>query len=324
MSEIRARMTRSRLGVAIVLPEPLRTEVRALRRALGSPSLDTQPPHITLVPPVNVRDERLDDAMAVARSAAASIDGPLRLRLGPPATFAPLSPVVYLGVHGDDVERLRALPERLLQGPLLRAVEHEYVPHCTLHELADDELIGSAMRALHDYRCVIDVDGFDLLRQEDDRVWRTLASFAFGAPVMRGRGTIVVELRTAWPPPPDARDLLAASALLTRGAPFEPWCIEARMPGGRLLGVAVGVVDTHASLVRVDDLVVDMADRGQGIGDRLVDELLRYASLRGTTEVRLEVGTASWPERWFERRGFMVADAPPDGGHDRVVLVRPT
>ena len=319
-------MTRSRLGVAIVLPEPMRTEVRALRRALGSPSLDTQPPHITLVPPVNVRDERLDDTMAVARSAAASIHGPMRLRLGPPATFAPVSAVVYLGVHGDDAERLRSLPERLLQGPLLRTVEHEYVPHCTLHELADDELIASAMHALRDFRYVIDVDGFDLLRQENDRVWRTLASFAFGAPVVRGRGTVIVELRTASVPTPDARALLAASALLTHGAPLEPWCIEARLPGGRLLGVAVGGVDTDASLLRVDDLVVDMAERGQGIGDRLVDEVLRYASSRGTTDVRLEVGTASWPKHWFERRGFMVADAPPGGerGRNRVVLVRPT
>ena len=76
-------MARSRLGVAIILPEPARTEVQALRRALGCPSLETQPPHITLVPPVNVRAEHIADVMAVARSAAASVDGPLRLRLGP-------------------------------------------------------------------------------------------------------------------------------------------------------------------------------------------------------------------------------------------------
>ena len=319
-------MTRSRLSVAIVLPEPMRTEVRALRRALGSPSLDTQPPHITLVPPVNVRDERFDDAMAVARSAAASINGPIRLRLGPPATFAPVSPVVYLGVHGDDVERLRSLPGRLLQGPLLRSVEHAYVPHCTLHELADDELIASATHALRDFRPVIDVAGFDVLRQEDDHVWRTLASFAFGAPVVRGRGTVVVEMRTTSVPAPDAHALLAASADLRDGAPREPWYIEARVPGGRLLGVAVGVVDHDASLLRVNDLVVDAPERGQGIGDRLLDEVLRYASALGTAGVHVEAEKASWPAQWFERRGFMVAGAPPGGKRrrDPVALMRPT
>ena len=42
-------------AVALLLPEPLDVEVDALRRACGDPMLERVRPHVTLVPPVNVR-----------------------------------------------------------------------------------------------------------------------------------------------------------------------------------------------------------------------------------------------------------------------------
>ena len=300
-------MTRVRLGIAILLPEPARTEVRALRRALGSPSLDTQPPHITLVPPVNVRAEHIDDVMAVARSAAASVDGPLRLRLGPPATFAPVSPVLYLGVHGDAVDRLRTLPSLLLQGPLQRMPTYDYVPHCTLHELADDELVNAAMRSMGDFRWVIEANGFDVLRQDDDRVWRTLADFTFAQPVVRGRGGIEIVLRRSSTLPPDAARLLeAVDAIGVEPVP-EGWSVDARNPAGVLLGAVSGVFDTNGvggRFADIEALAVDPAERRQGIGDRLLEETVLFAGQVGVSGVRVCVGTDGWIHRWYARRGF--------------------
>lgn len=317
-------MARSRLGVAILLPEPVGAEVRALRRALGCPSLDTQPPHITLVPPVNVRAEAIDDVMAIARSAAAALHGPLRLRLGPPETFAPVSPVLYLGVHGDDSVRLCSLPPLLLQGPLHRTPAYEYVPHCTLHELADDALIAAAMGSMASFRWVVDVAGFDVLRQDDDHVWRTMADFAFAPPVVRGRGGVALELRRATRPSPDAAALLSASMAVTDGPAFEPWCIEVRDPEGLLLAAAVGVLDSGGALLHVDELVVEPSQRRQGIADRLLAEVVLLAQSRSASLLRLHTWSDDWMRSWYLGRGFTVDVELPrwQRGRDMVQMSR--
>ena len=49
-------MVRRRLGVVLLVPEPAATEIQGLRRAVDDPALDSIPPHLTLVPPVNVRE----------------------------------------------------------------------------------------------------------------------------------------------------------------------------------------------------------------------------------------------------------------------------
>ena len=53
----------------------------------------------------------LGGALARLRAAAAGQPGPLRLTLGPPATFLPDNPVVFLEVGGD-LERLRRAARR--------------------------------------------------------------------------------------------------------------------------------------------------------------------------------------------------------------------
>ena len=68
-------MTKARLGVALLLPAGVSAEVDGLRRALGDGALGRIPAHLTLVPPVNVREDRLGHALAVLRSAAAAVVG---------------------------------------------------------------------------------------------------------------------------------------------------------------------------------------------------------------------------------------------------------
>ncbi|MGH2689922.1 MAG: 2'-5' RNA ligase family protein [Actinomycetota bacterium] len=101
----------ARLGVALLLPPPLASEVDALRKALGDPGLGLIPPHLTLVPPVNLPPQRWDHAVAIL-SAAGRATRPFTVRLGAPRSFLPGSPTVYLPV-GDDtrapVDALRAL-----------------------------------------------------------------------------------------------------------------------------------------------------------------------------------------------------------------------
>jgi hypothetical protein len=53
-------MGRRRLGVVLLVPDPVRREIDGLRRALGAGSLGRVPAHLTLVPPVNVREDDLE------------------------------------------------------------------------------------------------------------------------------------------------------------------------------------------------------------------------------------------------------------------------
>jgi 2'-5' RNA ligase len=250
-------MPRRRFGVALLLPERTSTEVYGLRKALGAPSLDRQPPHITLVPPINVHTDDVDDALAVLRNAAAHVLGPLHLTLGAPASFTPESPVLYLPVGGDDLERLKALREAVFVPPLFRFDRFEYSPHCTLHENVDEERMTSALAALASYRAEITVDALVLLEDDGDRVWRPLVDVSFGPPIVRGRGGVELHLRWSQRPSPDSCTLWASTGV---PLPTGPW-LEARAVTGALLAV------------RNDDVVV-VADEhlGEGIEVRLLQE----------------------------------------------------
>ena len=202
-------MPRVRLGVAVLVPAPLATEVDALRRALGDPALGRIAPHITLVPPVNVPVDHLDDALAVLREAAAAT-GPLRLRIGPATTFHPVTPVVYLAVGGD-VDGLRALRDAVFRPPLERTLTHGFVPHVTVADDLDPERIPAAVATLADFVVDVTVDRVHLLRQDSGRVWRPIADARFAAPAVIGRGGLPVTVEVAERLPPDAGALLAAA-----------------------------------------------------------------------------------------------------------------
>ena len=132
-------MPRLRFGVALLVPAPWAAEVDGLRRALGSRDLERVPPHLTLVPPVNVHVERVGQALAVLRRAAAQVR-PFRLRLGPVTTFAPVTPTLHLGVDGEPsaVEALHRLRGAAFAPPLERSLTFEFQPHVTLAEEAED------------------------------------------------------------------------------------------------------------------------------------------------------------------------------------------
>jgi 2'-5' RNA ligase len=184
---------RRRLGVALLLDPPASVEVEGLRRALGDTSLGHVAPHLTLVPPVNVRAAELEDALRLVRRAAATQDGPLWVELGPVETFVPVTPVVYLGVGGPDLGRLGRLKSTVLSGPLLRAERWPWVPHVTLADEAPPEQAAAALQALAHYRSRISFDRVVVL-EERGRHWHPLADACFGPPRVVGRGGLELEI----------------------------------------------------------------------------------------------------------------------------------
>jgi len=170
---------RHRLGVVLLVPDGLVAGIDGIRLALGDDALGRIPPHITLVPPVNVREDDLAQAFDLVHAAAGACP-PLPLRLGPVATFAPVNPVAYLAVSGEpgDLVRLVALKDALHAGPLDRPEDHEFVPHVTVAtELRDDRLAG-AVAALADYRAEITVERVHVLAEQPGRVWIPVADAA--------------------------------------------------------------------------------------------------------------------------------------------------
>jgi len=243
-----------RLGVALLAPPPFDTEVDAFRRALEDGSRGRIPPHLTLVPPVNVAADRLSDVLAVLR-VAGWVAAPFRAVFGPPATFLPDNPVLYLPVV-EGVEEVRALRDRVFVEPLDRPLTWPFVPHVTLADGASPERIAAARIALAGYRATVDFDRVHLLRQRDDRVWSPIAEVPLGPPMVRGRGGLPVELSLT------ARADPEAAALLAEGASRQS-VVTARRDGA-VAGVVV--------------LALGEGEEALGTGDHLQDALRRSAS----------------------------------------------
>lgn len=175
-------MARHRLGVVLLVPEPWATEIDGLRRALGDDALDRVPPHVTLVPPVNVRDDDLGAALDLVHAAARRCP-PLELHLGPTATFAPVSPVAYLAVSGPPASRaaLVGLRDDLLVGPLERTSDLPFVPHVTLAIELPEERLAASVLALDGYGADVAIERVHVLAEQDDKRWAPVTDVALGA-----------------------------------------------------------------------------------------------------------------------------------------------
>ena len=171
-------MGRMRLGVVAPLPEPIAIHVQAWRRALGDPAAGRVGPHLTLVPPQTVAERDLERARGlVERAAAAAV--PFLVELAGTATFLPGSPAAYLVVR-EGGAALEALEAALRESPLDRRT-HRFQPHVTVAQDLPTERIEAAATELAGFRATFPVRELALMRQEQDKVWRPLASVPVGA-----------------------------------------------------------------------------------------------------------------------------------------------
>lgn len=260
--------------MALLLAAPVADEVDGLRRALGDRSLGRVPPHLTLVPPVNVRSDDLGRALAVLRTAAAATPPRLTVTLGPPTTFLPANPVVYLSVTaGTDFDTVAALRRRVWEPPLTRTLTWPFVAHVTLADDAPRERIEAAVAALADYTAVVTFDRVHLLvERRPGPHWRPLADAAFGPPAVVARGgPLAVTLVRSHQVDPEAQALLDAEGaeLGVPDAPDapvrDPMVVTARREG-EVVGVAAGWLTAAGFRSSV---LVATAHRRQGIGRHL-------------------------------------------------------
>jgi 2'-5' RNA ligase len=305
-------VARTRLAVALVVPEPYRSEVDGLRRAFGG-DLERIQPHVTVVPPVNVRDEALPEALALLRAAAAELAGPLVLGVGPGATFMPANRVVYLAVDGVEaqlgaLDRLRAGAN---DGVLTREDHRSFVPHVTISNRVDADDVPAALRSLAGYRVEVAFDAVDLLAFDPDaRRWRSVADVALGPRRIVGRGGIELELTTSRVVDPEvaafvARLVPAESGLVD--VPGTALVVAARHDGG-VVGVAWGRVG--GSLAWFDGLVVDPDHRRTGIGSHVLAAFGDDVARRGASSIVAARRFDGGVRELLEARGWR---APEEG-----------
>ena len=275
--------------MALLLAPPDRDEVDGLRRAVGDPGLGRVPAHLTLVPPVNVRLDDLSRALAVLRAAAAAAPEDLTLELGPPATFLPVNPVLYLPVGGA-VEALQRLRDAVFQAPLARTLTWPFVPHVTLADGGDPAVLAAAPAVLAGYRTAVEFDRVHLLQEvrgEAGREWRPLADVCFGPAVVVARdGPLALTLTRSGLVDPEAQHLLAAEGVELELAgpspeaqpPREMAVVTARREGAV---VGVGAVWLTGDGHRRVALLVATEHRRQGIGGHLVRALEAEAQREG-------------------------------------------
>ncbi|MGQ0520989.1 MAG: 2'-5' RNA ligase family protein [Actinomycetota bacterium] len=303
-------MPKARLGVALLLPPAPAAEVDGLRRALGDGALGRIPAHLTLVPPVNVREDRMGEALAVLRGAASAVGAAgLTLALGPPATFLPDNPVLYLGVGGD-LDRLRALRDAVFAGPLSRPLTWPWVPHVTLADEADPARIAAALAALADFRLDVEMDRVHLLQEGPGRVWSPIADAGLGPPAVVGRGGLAVELAASELVDPEAGALLAGAGTPRPGAgtPGRPFAVTSRL-GGVVVGVAAGA--TAGATAELTALLVDPAYRRLGIGSHLLAAAGSLAAGRGCVTLGAGPALEAAAAGFLRHRGWAAGEGPP-------------
>jgi 2'-5' RNA ligase len=174
-------MAKRDIGVAIGNPEPYTSELQGWRDRLGDPNAAHIPPHVTLLPPTELRTDDLDEVEEHLRGVAARHSA-FTMHLRGSGTFRPISPVVFVPlVQGiGECERLEA---DVRSGPLARDVRFPYHPHVTVAHDVADPLLDRAFLELASYDARFQVWGFSLFERGRDGVWRPQRDFPFASPL---------------------------------------------------------------------------------------------------------------------------------------------
>ena len=206
---------------------------------MRGPRLGRIAPHVTLVPPVNVPEEQVGEVLDRCRRAATATSV-LHLVLGPPSTFAPVTPLAWLSVGGD-VEAVDGLRRRLSVGVLSRPAEHDFVPHVSISGKVDSTRLDAMLAALADFEAVCTIDRLHLLENRELSSgrwgWVPVAEAAFGGPAVVGTGGLALELVVGAAVEPDAEALAAVGV---EGG-VQTLVVTARQ-GGAVVGLAFGTV----------------------------------------------------------------------------------
>ena len=151
------------------------------RESYGDPLAHAIPTHVTVLPPMPVRDGDLP-AIEEHLRLLAQQEQPFDIHLRGTGTFRPVSPVVFVQLAAgiSDCERV-AVEART--GPLACELAFLYHPHVTIAHDLPDHVLDRAYDELASYEARFQVWGFSLYEHGPDGLWRPQRDFAFGQPL---------------------------------------------------------------------------------------------------------------------------------------------
>lgn len=304
-------MPRRRVAVVLLPPEALTARIDGLRAATGEPRPERLPPHITLVPPVNVAADDGPALTGVLRSAA-SAARPFGLRLGPAESFLPATPTLHLAVTGRpaDLDALHRLRTSLFRAPLDRPDTRPFVPHVTLRTGLDPSCVEGGLVALTGVVGGWLVDRLHLLEHHPDpgaAWWEPVAEEPFGDPAVVGRGGLEVVLRTTHLVEPAVRGLIGALDVVPGAVRDASLVVTAERPDAPGVPVGAALADVAGAVADLAALVVAPPERGTGVGAHLLAALRSAAAGRGVQV--LVCRDARDGSGFLARHGFVDAGA---------------
>ncbi|WP_017934655.1 2'-5' RNA ligase family protein [Nocardioides sp. Iso805N] len=171
------------IGVAIPIPEPWGSQLQRYRESIGDPMAEHIPPHITLVPPVDLAPAVATEVERHLREAAQAVT-PFTVHLRGTATFRPLSPVVFVAL-AEGISGCESLEQAVRSGPLGVDLNYPYHPHVTIAHGVDEAVLDRAFSDLADFEARFEVDSFTLYVHDDVDGWVPGHTFELRAVVAR-------------------------------------------------------------------------------------------------------------------------------------------
>jgi 2'-5' RNA ligase len=171
------------IGVAIPIPEPWGSQLQRYRESIGDPMAEHIPPHVTLVPPVDLAPAVAADVENHLEQAAAAVQ-PFEVHLRGTATFRPLSAVVFIAL-AEGISGCERLEREVRSGPLGVDLNYPYHPHVTVAHDLDEAVLDRAFTELADFEARFVVDSFTLYVHDDAAGWVPSQTFELKAVLAR-------------------------------------------------------------------------------------------------------------------------------------------
>ncbi len=168
------------IGVSIAVPEPWGSRLQDFRVANGDVAGASIPTHITLVPPLEIAQDRMPDVERHLEEVAASIPS-YNIHLRGTGTFRPVSPVVFVSLV-EGISQTERLAHGCRRGPLTLDLSHPYHPHVTVAHLLDDDGLDRAFLEMDGFDCAFSVAEFHLYVHHADHGWKATHDFVLTGP----------------------------------------------------------------------------------------------------------------------------------------------
>lgn len=168
------------LGIVVAIPEPWAQLLVDWRAKVGDPQANVVPPHVTLLPPTEVR---IADREVIRTHLAevARCHPPFDMHLSGTGTFKPVSDVVFIAV-ARGIGSCELLSNDVRRGPLARSLAFPYHPHVTVAHDVPEDMLELAYTGLADLSAEFRVTAFTEFEQAPGGAWTIAREYPLTGP----------------------------------------------------------------------------------------------------------------------------------------------